>query len=136
MMDEARARNLQQFLLRHVDSFEQLETLLAFGRQPERARRVEELAGQLGISSEAAGEALGALCDRGFLIRSGTPPEFRYAPQRAELGEAVLDLASAYETHRLEIVRIMSANAVERLRRGALNAFADAFLLRKPKKDG
>jgi hypothetical protein len=48
----------------------------------------------------------------------------------------VKDLAEAYGARRLEVMRALSKNAVERVRTSAIRMFADAFLIGRKKKDG
>jgi hypothetical protein len=44
-------------------------------------------------------------------------------------------LAIVYGEHRLEVMRLLSAHALERIRNSAARAFADAFVIGR-KKDG
>jgi hypothetical protein len=45
----------------------------------------------------------------------------------------VNQLARAYALQRLEVVKLMTANAIKRLRTNALNAFAESFVIHKDK---
>lgn len=136
MHQEPLAPELQSFLLEHVESFEQLELLLSFCREPDRERSAADLAQSLRIPVELATEALAALCRRGLLAVRGTPPgSFCYQPRETRLDELSRRLMQGYETHRLEVMRVMSANAMARVRGSALRAFTGSFLLRKEKKE-
>jgi hypothetical protein len=44
-------------------------------------------------------------------------------------------LARSFQNQRAEILRLLSANAVERVRSRAVQAFADALALNKPRRD-
>jgi len=143
MPQEPLAPELQSFLLEHVESFEQLELLLLLCRERDRERTAAELAQQLRIQVELASEVLHVLCQRGLLAARDSLSEgpFCYQPREAALDAAVLQLLHAYESNRLEVMRVMSANAMARVRGSALRAFTGSFLLRKEKdkkekKDG
>jgi hypothetical protein len=85
-----------------------------------------------------AAEALDRLC-RGDLLAVRTDGDavlFMYSPSDVGLDGAVTDLAQAYNENRLEVIKLMSANVIERVRTSAMRAFADAFLLGGKKKDG
>jgi hypothetical protein len=45
-------------------------------------------------------------------------------------------LLEVYESNRIELMMLLSANAIERMRTGALRAFADAFVIGRNRKDG
>jgi sugar-specific transcriptional regulator TrmB len=84
----------------------------------------------------AVTEVLDRLVAKGVLERkSGEPDLFRYAPPDPEFS-AVLDIVvERYEASSLDILRIMSANSVERLRRAALRTVVESQKERGPKRD-
>lgn len=45
-------------------------------------------------------------------------------------------LASVYTSRPIDIMRLMSANAIERVRTAALRTFAEAFVIRKDGRGG
>jgi hypothetical protein len=57
------------------------------------------------------------------------------APLEAEVRAAVLELARVWEGNRLEVIAVLNAHAMERMRNSALRAFSDAFRLRGPRND-
>jgi predicted DNA-binding transcriptional regulator len=126
-------------LERHIESYEQLEVVLLLHRCRDLRWTGDKVGQALNIPSTAAETALAAL------RRSGIAAEVReadgsvgylYAPASPTEAEAVDQLAEAYSTQRVEIMKLMNANALLRVRTGALRAFADAFDLGKGKKDG
>ena len=138
-MDEAGIDpELQRFLFEQIDSYEQLESLLYLGREPSDEHTADEVARAVKMPAAAVSAALQVLHERGFLSKSGASPNpaFGYAPREARLRDATQKLVRAYRTNPLDIIRIMSANSVARVRTSALHAFTDAFLLRKRSKDG
>ena len=59
-----------------------------------------------------------------------------YRVQSEEAEATIERLARAYKDQPMPVIKLMSANAIERVRTAALRTFADAFLIRKDKKDG
>ena len=70
----------------------------------------------------------------------GGAREREFIPGRASFpsprGETLARLVEVYEEQPIEIIKLMSANAIERVRTAALRAFADAFVLHKGKDNG
>jgi hypothetical protein len=132
------SQEAQAFLRDHVQSYEELEVLLLCARHPETGWTVDEITERLNLPSASLEEALENLHARRILDRRDEEGRrvFRYSPASAAEGRTIESLAQAYEGDRLEIMRLMNANAVERVRNSAIRAFADAFLLRKNEKDG
>ncbi len=129
--------SLRAFLCDNVNSFEALEALLLLRRKSGGACTAGEVADALSISGSDARDALGSLCDRRMvqMDASQMPARFAYSPGESHLEEQVDRLARAYEESRIDVLRAMNANAVERGERATLRLFADAFLLGR-KKDG
>jgi len=59
-----------------------------------------------------------------------------YALAPPPRGETLARLVEVYEEQPIEIIKLMSTNAIERVRTAALRAFADAFVLHKGKDNG
>jgi len=139
-MDESPdvSAEVKSFLRGRITSYEQLQTLLLL-----RQRRAESLSARfvaetLHVSESAAAEALEHLSSVTLAevqLGSGTP-SFKYVPGSVHLGELVDQLADAWEHNQLVVMNLMSSNALERVRTGALRRFADAFIIGKKKTDG
>lgn len=128
-----------ELLLRErVHSFEQLEALACVFRGRSRWWSASALAATLRVPAETAADALQALLARGLVAASDEPTErrFCYAPSSAEIDAAVAALMRAYDDDRIAVIRRMSANAIERMRTGAMRAFSDAFLIGRKGGDG
>lgn len=126
---------VQGFLRRHIESYEQLEVLLLLCAQPDRLWSSESVASDLRVTRSAADESLRFLC-RENLVRVELRTNrlcFRYGPRSPQLAGLATQFVRAYEEHRIEVMRLMTANAVERVRIKALRKFSDSFIL-KPKK--
>jgi hypothetical protein len=130
---------IRRLLSEHVTSYEQLEALLLLHATPAQARSAEEVAAALRITVAGVAGALKELGEHRLLVAQGASAaaqRWRYAPADGSLATSVDKLAQAYAGQRLEVVKQMSTNAIERLRSSAARTFADAFLLRGKRKDG
>lgn len=128
---------LRRFLRDHISSYEELEVLLLLAREPVRPRSAIQVAESLNVSIEVSEVALSALFATGKLLQRESRDDvqvYKYAPQDAELRRLVSELDSFYAEQRLAIIRVMSANAFERVRGAAARRLADAFRLERPKK--
>jgi hypothetical protein len=121
-----------------ITSFEMLEIFLLLHANARRDWSATEVAEHVRIADDLAVRALESLAAR-RLIR-GSPPlpagRFQYAADRRDLADAADALAHDFSERRAAVLSTMSTNAIERLRSGALNAFADAFILGSKRKDG
>jgi DNA-directed RNA polymerase specialized sigma subunit len=125
-----------RLLYEQVTSYEQLEALLLLHAAPGRDWTVTEVAAALHIDTANAAAALTALGAQRLLSvkSSGAEQDYRYAPADGAMAAGVDKLAQSYAERRLEVVKQMSANAIERVRSSAARTFADAFLLGDRKK--
>jgi hypothetical protein len=111
-----------------IESFEQLEVLLLLHGTPDQTWAPDAVttASRLNLSEEAVADALAHL--RRWKLVEGEARLYRYSPAN-RLDATVRALATAYEDDRLEVMRLMNQNALERVRTSALRAFADAFFV-------
>jgi hypothetical protein len=123
---------LRELLRQHVDSHEKLDIVLWLRRCPEPAG-VAALQHALGLPRTTVRDVLHDLIRMG-LVAHPAPELFAYAPVHEHLGRAVDELALAVETDPIPILRRLSANAIDRVRGSAAEAFAEAFMwsTRKP----
>ncbi len=130
------SENLRAFLRDNVNSFEALEALLLLRRHSGRFCTAGDVADALSIGCSDARDALKSLLDRRMveMDESQATTRFAYSPAERHLQDQVDHLARVYEESRIDVLRAMNANAVER---GglALRLFAEAFVLGR-KKDG
>lgn len=121
-----------------ITSFEMLEIFLLLHANAAHDWSAAEVTARVRIADELVARALESLRAR-HLIR-GSPPlppgRFQYAPGNRDLADAADELARDFAERRAAVLSTMSTNAIERLRSGALNAFADAFILGSKRKDG
>lgn len=127
---------LRLFLHDSVKSYEELEALLFLARNENRDFSADAVTSALNATAGSLDEALEELASVGGLIevtqRSGALL-YRYAPSDATR-QRVTDLDAAYAERRMSVVQMLSANALERVRRAAMRRLADAFLLGRGKK--
>jgi hypothetical protein len=117
--------DVRTFLREHVASYEELDALLDVARAEGGARLPEELVASVRMSLEQAEEALSALARRGLLARAGPPAPAGYrlaaaSPDRLDL---LRRLARIYADRRLEVIKVMTASSIDRLRTSALKTF-------------
>ncbi|MGH8219594.1 MAG: hypothetical protein ACREUT_13680 [Steroidobacteraceae bacterium] len=129
-------------LRERIESYEELEILLALERLRGTGKTVEELNAAVHGGMTLIESALRLLEARALIERRAVPAvegaqraeiRYFYAPQSSELDGTVRALATAYAEQPIPIIKLMSENAIQRLRTGAARAFADAFILRKDK---
>jgi len=120
----------------HIESYEQLETLLLLRRERHEKWTGDALAARLRVRAELIETALAGLEASGLMAATGAAPaRFAYRPGSPGLDAAVGRLERMYAERPILIIQLMSANAIERLRTAALHTFADAFVLSKRGKD-
>jgi hypothetical protein len=131
------SNDVRSLLFEHIEGHEQLEVLLLLLAHRDRSWSPEAVGEALHISPDLANEALKALQAHQLAMPATlSAKETRYAPVTPELHETVERLARACSERRLDILRLMSSNAIARVRRRAMVRFADAFVVGGSKKDG
>jgi hypothetical protein len=141
MDNEEISGDVRSFLLNAIGSYEELELLLLLHAHADEQWSPEAAAARLGLPVAAASGALEQLRRHGLLEVPATPPAnatlaFKYSSGNAS-ARLVDAVAAIYATNRLGLMRVMSQNAIERVRTRALNFFSDAFIVgRKRDRDG
>jgi len=117
-----------QSLIVLLDSTDQLEVLLFVSRMSSHLHAVESVADALGLSREIVATAFRELELKRLVraVRSDTHITYQYAPATIALHAAVEELAAAYPTHAVAIVKALCDKPNLTLR-----AFADAFRVRR-----
>jgi predicted transcriptional regulator len=124
------------FLRDHIDSFESLEALL-FLRREGTACTAEELCKRLKTRTPLIDDALASLV-RARLVNTdqSVGPLYTYANEDSARDAVVGSVERLYRDEPIQIMQLMSTNAIERLRTRTIRAFADAFVVRKDKGRG
>jgi len=133
MVDEA----VRAFLRDYIDSFESLEVLLLLHRE-RTDWTADELCRRFKIRARVIDDALASLIRAGLVntAEQDVLTSYRYADEDVVRGALITSLECTYRDEPIKIMQLMSANAIERLRNGAIRAFADAFVFRKDKGRG
>ncbi len=138
MQTDPLSAELAALLRERIEDYEQLEILRLLQSDRTASWTVTDIAARLKLDAERIAAGLNEL-QKGGLIRSGQreePRRFSFAPATAELGLVIERLMALYDVQPIEIIKHMSANAIERVRTAALRAFADAFVIRRNKDNG
>jgi CheY-like chemotaxis protein len=107
---------IRAFLFEHIQSPVELETLLFLKRHHEQSFMPSGVSGPLRIPVESAAEALHWL-SRQRLIQGPPQSAYRYAPATPQLASRIERLDVLYDERRLDVIKLMNANAIERVRR-------------------
>ena len=126
MPDTPIPEEVKRFLAEHVESAEQLDTLVLLHNHPARAWTAEEVSQAIYTVPQAAAKTLARLEETGLVAgEGGSPPAWRYAPG-PQLHPSIAALADTYRTQRVAVVKHLYASRVDPVR-----SFADAFRLKK-----
>jgi hypothetical protein len=130
--------DVQTLLRDHIESYEQLEVLLILRADRGTSWTEETLSPRLHLAASLVRAALDGLDSAGFVEARvhGSERRYSYLCQNDNVEATIGRLAAAYREYPIPIIKLMSANAIERLRTAALRTFADAFILRKDKNRG
>jgi hypothetical protein len=126
--------DVAELLRTHIESYEALEAVLLLSGRPEEAWNSVDLGAELGMTAAVAAATLDGLMKAGLVSResSTSGPCFRaHADERPLLDR----LQVAYRDHRVQLMSLMTANALDRVRMSALRAFAKAFVVRNRHDD-
>ena len=136
MLESSEADKLKSFLADHVEDLEELVLLAALQARGPAGSTLVKLVDTTRLPVETIRAHLDKLAARGLVACSVLEPaEYRFEPPEAlrQPFERVLD---QYRADPMSVLMLLSANAIERVRTGALRAFADAFRLGGPKSNG
>jgi hypothetical protein len=134
---DSMSAGVRDLLENRVDSIEALEALLLLRRNVGQALGAEAIAQGLRLPPQHLEDALRRLEHGGLIQREEQAGSavYTYNPKNEHLAEVVDRLAETYADSPVEIVRVLSVRALERVRAEAAKLFADAFVVRR-KNDG
>ncbi len=133
MPEPAEPTTIKELLFETVESIEELLILVWFHDRGEGSDGDSEgAAGGTGLPTGAAETALGSLAARGLLSSvEGSRKRFLYAPS-PEIHDVLNKIVLEYRLNPVQVMSLMTANAIERVRTAALRAFAECFRIRGP----
>lgn len=120
-------------LLERIETYEELEALLWFSSGSEEPRSAREAAEALSLPERSVTDALNRLAAAGLLRHVTGSSRFRFETKTPELEMAVRDLALLHQQNRVEVVRLMNAHAIARLRHAVLATFGPHLRRRSEK---
>ena len=128
---------LRSFLLEHVEDLEEFEVLLClYERAGDAGMTLDDVTTTVRFPSATIRSSLERLATRGLITCTALEPAlYRFDPPGADR-EAFGRVAAAYRENPLEVMRIMTSIAVERVRTAAVQRFADCFRFGGPKSRG
>lgn len=123
---------VRRFLTDAVGSVERLNLLLFLHRHATRWWAAQALAAELEMPADTVQTHLEHLSARNLLdVRIAESVIYCYKPGREELSALVEEVARAHYLHRDGVVAVLTPRLT-----GSARLFADAFQLRKGKRDG
>jgi DNA-binding MarR family transcriptional regulator len=122
------SRDVERFLVEHVDSIAQLEILGLLYGEPETARTAAAIARVIGVDPAWAATELGRLVGRGFVApaTNGGDPAYRFSARDPALRETIERVLQAFRERRVTVVDLVASKPSPHVR-----GFADAFRWRK-----
>jgi hypothetical protein len=123
-MSERLPEDVQRFIVEHVNSVEQLETLLLLRSDPQKLWTVDEVSHALYTQPAAAQMRLADLQARG-LLAAQADGRWKYGAT-GDADELVGRLADLYRDRRVTVITLIYSKPQQQVQ-----AFADAFKLRK-----
>jgi hypothetical protein len=135
-MSSAVDPDVREFLLRNIESYEQLEVLLLLCRERAPAWTPEAVGEKVRLSTLVAMKALDDLTRLKLIDRLevGRVTSYRFRPASSRTGATVEALLAAYDQTPLAIIHLMNTNALDRVRSAAARSFADAFIIDPSKR--
>lgn len=129
---------VKRWLFAHCEDLVDLEILTKFHElSREFPLNEAEIAALAKFPLAAVQDALGRLCSRGLLSPSALEPvRYRYAVADSELQDQIHRVVLTYRSDPLEIMSLMTANAIERVRTEAVRTFAECFRIKQAKPNG
>jgi len=133
--DELETDALKQLLSETVEGLEDL-AILAWFERTQTPGDADRIARETGTAVDTVRTALARLAAAGLLCESpGEPKAFEASPDSEVLRHLALVLGE-YRANPVRVMKLMTENAIERVRNAALRTFAESFRIRGPKKDG
>lgn len=121
---------IRRFIGEHIDSAEQLDILLLLQRDPTKQWTAMDVSQAIYTVPASATMRLEILTSAGFLASTGgSDPGYRFDPASDSLRQQVAELAAAYASDRVGVIKLIFAKPPD-----PLESFSDAFRF-KGKKD-
>jgi len=130
MNEDALYKEVDEFILEHIDTVPHLEALLLLRNSRPKEWTVEEMASALYVSSGTARTILQSLTRRGLLVAGReTPERFRYESLSSKRDRLVEAVDARYRKDLIRISRMIHSKASPGVRE-----FAQAFRFTKERE--
>ena len=117
---------VQRFIAENIDAAEQLDILLLLHRNRDRSYTALEVSQAVFTVPASATMRLEGLVARGLLSSTGaSDPRYQYAPRDPTMATRADELATAYQTDRVGVIKLIFARPPD-----PVQTFADAFRLK------
>jgi hypothetical protein len=127
---------LRAFLFEHVEDLEELE-ILAFLHARREGATLAGIADGVRFPVSTVLAVLERLAAQGTVSCSALEPaEYRFETSDAVVRERFEEVFAAYRTNPSVVMKLMTSNAIDRVRTAAMRRFADSFRLKGPKSNG
>lgn len=118
---------VEQFLLKYIESVEQLEVLLLLNAHPDRPWTIQEVNDQIKSSEESVSKRLQTLAHQGLITAlNADKTVFQIQTAKPEINQTVSALDACYKERRLKVLECVFSKPMSSLR-----VFADSFKIRK-----
>ena len=136
-MSDSPSEELQKFLFDFVEGVEDLHVLAWFRhRAADEVATTREVASATHIQETTVSEVLERLAARAVVEKEpGGVVAFRYTPPDPTFSAALDAVLDRYDASSIEVLQMLSANSIERVKLAALRTFAGGLRRRKPTDD-
>src|SRR5690349_8474455 len=127
---------LRRFLFEHVEDLEELEVLACLHDRREEAT-LAVIADEIRFPARTVLPVLERLAARGIVSCTALEPaQYRFEAPDAEARQRFEEVFAAYRANPSALMKLMTSNAIDRVRTAAMRTFADGFRLKGPKSNG
>jgi hypothetical protein len=127
---------LRWFLFEHVEDLEELE-ILACLRARSQGATLTVIANEIRFPLPTVLPVLERLVARGIVSCTALEPaEYRFEAPDAETRQQFERVFEVYRADPSAVMKLMTSNAIDRVRTAAMRTFADGFRLKGPKSHG
>ena len=120
---------LEEFIKTHIESVDDLRSLLLFHGAPQAQMDANEVAGKLYLPPITAEKILARLAAKGLLAGIAESRRYRYQPDSAESARLIAELVELDQIRPVSLI-----NMIYPPMKG-IQAFADAFKIKKDKDE-
>ncbi len=122
-------KDIQRFLVDHIDSIAELEVMLFLREHHDRSWLCRSVADQMYSSEDVTSGLVVKLTKKGILTSDGmSPASFRYKPRNQNTARIINQLAEVYAKH-----LVLVTNLVHKKSRRNMTGSAKAFKLKRKK---